>query len=96
MTHNNKRIKADKGEVEIEVSAFIVYDYEKVWEKAAFLKNYKQFIIDKVKKGKSVYFEAMLGEESDRFRDAIKEYLQLPVYIPTKELGEFWQKKLPD
>ncbi len=96
VTHQNKRIKADKGEVEVEIAAYIVYDYEKAWEKATFLKPYAKFITDRLQKKKSVEFETKLGEESDRFRDAIKEYLQLPTYIPTKELGEFWQKKLPE
>ncbi|MBI2564530.1 hypothetical protein HYV79_00880 [Candidatus Woesearchaeota archaeon] len=92
----NKKIRADQGEVEINVAANLIIDYEKAWEKHPWLKNFKNWIIYKYLKSKLDSKTAELFEDASRLQEAIKTYLQIQTYLPKKEFGEFYEKRLPE
>ncbi|MEK6857711.1 MAG: hypothetical protein AABX39_03945 [Nanoarchaeota archaeon] len=93
VTQQNKRFKADKGEVEISVIGNLIIDPETAWESHPILKSYKQFILYRLLKKKLEGHQAQAVKDTERFLDAVKTYLQLPTYLKEKELGEFWAKK---
>lgn len=95
ITHKGKKLKMDKGEVEVQVAAYLIIDYEKVWESHKWLKHYKKFILNKLMKNKQEYYKNKLTGEMESFQDAMKEYLQLPKYGGV-EFYEFYEKKLPE
>lgn len=96
VAQQNKRFKADKGEVEVNVVGNLMIDYESAWEKHPILKKYKNFILYRLIKKKLEMHQLQVDKESKRFVDAIKTYLQLPTYMKEKEFGEFWAKKAPE
>lgn len=96
VTQQNKRFKADKGEIEISVVGNFITDPETAWESHPVLKTYKTFILNRILKKKFDFHAAQVSKETEKFLDAVKTYLQLPTYLKEKELGEFWAKKTPE
>lgn len=94
--HKGAKLKADKGEVEVAVVANLILDYEKAWAKHPWLKNYKEFIINKLLRSKFGLHKKTLFTDAMRFQEAIKTYLKIETYLEAKEFEEFHPKRPPE
>ncbi|MBD3303634.1 hypothetical protein GF343_00665 [Candidatus Woesearchaeota archaeon] len=93
----NKKVKANKGEVEVQVAANLIYDASGEWKKSALLKPFRNFYFKRFLSKKKDMIEKELYNEAYEFRDAINYYLQLETYLPSKMAGfEFWPKRTPE
>jgi len=88
-----KKIKANKGELEIAVSVTLAIDPDRDWEKNAFLKPLKHILIHRMlvsridtQKLKCV----ILGGD---IQTVIKSYLKIPTYGAEPEGRAFWAKR---
>lgn len=88
-----KKVKADKGELEIELIGYLLTDPEKKVKDHWFGKHFSDFIFGVFWKGKAKQNERQLQGELGRFQEAIKSYLKLETYLPERELPEVWQKR---
>jgi len=74
---DNIKIKANKGRIEIKVTAFLEKDYENRWEKTSFLKFlrgvYDRFVIY----GRIENYEDKIAEELDELTSQTKAFLAL-------------------
>jgi len=93
----NKKIKANKGEVEVEVVANLVYDVSGEWSKSSLLKPFRKWYFKKVVSKEKDMLEKKFYNEAFEFRDAITNYLKVETFLPTKMAGmEFWPKRTPE
>lgn len=92
---SGKKYKAQQGEVEVQVSANLVKDPEKILEKSA-LKDIKKMLYSRLWKQQFDMLEKQLYREAMEFRDAINTYLMIETYLPTKEWPEHWPKRIPE
>ncbi|MEM4239609.1 MAG: hypothetical protein QXM31_00400 [Candidatus Woesearchaeota archaeon] len=90
-----KKYKAQQGEVEISVVANLVKDPEKMLEKGAF-KDIKKLLFNRLWKQQFDMLEKELYNEAMQFRDALNTYLTIETFLPTKEVPEFWPKRVPE
>ena len=90
-----KKYKAQQGEAEVNVSANLVRDPDKIMEKSAF-KDLKKLLYGRMWKQQFDMLEKELYREAMQFRDAINTFLTIETYLPTKELPEFWPKRIPE
>ena len=74
---DNIKVKANKGRIEIKITAFLEKDYENKWETSSFLKFlrgvYDRFII----KGRIENYEDKVAEELDELVAQTKAFLAL-------------------
>lgn len=86
---NGQKIKTNKGECELKISAFIEKLYEKDFEKSTFLKPFKKLFTRRVynsivdEKKKELYQEIYI------FQNFIKQWLKLKRYLPYEEVKVF-------
>lgn len=93
----NKKIKANKGEVEVEVVANLIFDASGEWSKNSLLKPFRNIYYKKIISKEKSQMEKMFYNEAFDFRDAISNYLKLETFLPTKIAGlEFWPKRTPE
>lgn len=93
----NKKIKAHKGEVEVMVSANMIFDASGEWRKDSFLKPFRSFYFKRFLSKKKDFLEKEFYNEAFEFRDAVNAYLKLETYLPSKLAGmEFWPKRTPE
>ena len=89
-----KKIKANKGEVEVQVAANLVIDVEKTWKQNVFLKPFRKWFFDRVHSKKRDMMKSKLYAEAFEFRDVINNYLELETFLPVKGAkSEFWPKR---
>lgn len=93
---DNKKIKADKGEVEVQVRANLVLNWAKMIKKNSLLKPFKNiiyrfFLHDTRKRLEREFYESVYG-----FREALANFFKLPHFESKKGGIEFWPKKLPE
>jgi len=88
---NNKKVKADKCELDIACALHIVVNYEK-YTKGTFLQKYRNLIIDKLYHKKIDYHKREAYREGRRLQEAIKEYLKLHKYGHAVEFEGLWNK----
>ncbi len=85
-----KKVKAQKGELEVQIVASLVEDpkgkFRKPW-----LKPFEFFIYKKLLRRQKEYHEDNLKEEATRFQESIKTYLKLETYLPEREHADFWR-----
>lgn len=90
----NKKIKANKGEVEVQASANLVLDASGDWSKNALLKPFKKFYFSRVIAKKRDMLKKKLYDDAFELRDVINNYLQLETFIPVRGAkAEFWPKR---
>lgn len=91
---DGKKIKADKGEIEIKSSVYLVFAYDQAWKNHPLWRKHKEWIKTTLLKNKFNFHKAQITEESRRFQEAIKTYLRMPLHLtPLTELAELWEKK---
>ncbi|MBW2978865.1 hypothetical protein KY304_02015 [Candidatus Woesearchaeota archaeon] len=93
---DNKKIKADSGEVEIQVRANLVLDWAKKIKKNSLLKPfrnvvYRYFLHDTRKRLEDELYKNAYG-----FREALNNFFKIPHFEAKKGGLEFWPKKLPE
>lgn len=86
-----KKIKMNKGEVEFQVAANLVWDASKEWEKSAWLKPFKQVFLKRVVREKREELKTKLYDEAYRYQGILKSYMQLDNYLKEPEGGAFWR-----
>jgi hypothetical protein len=92
----DKKVKADNGEVEIQVKANLVMDWAKRIKKSPLFRAFKEpikriFLLKTQKR-----LEAELYRESYAFRDAVNNFFKIENFEVRKGGLEFWPKKLPE
>lgn len=90
--HKGKKIRTNKGEFEIIVNAYLVFDYSQ-WKKSPLLKMFKTLFQKRTMRKKIEKWTDDLKLDAHRLREAVNTYLKLQQYYPEKETGEFWVKK---
>lgn len=87
----NKKLKMNKGEVEFQVVANLLWDASKEWEKSAWLKPFKKLYLKRVVREKREELKNKLYDEAYRFQGMLKSYLQLENYLKEPESKAFWR-----
>ncbi len=88
-----KKVKADRGEVEIEIVGYMVLDPKKKVKSHWLGQHFYDFIFTVLLKGKAKMNERGLQGDLARFQEAIKSYLKLETYLPERELSSIYQKR---
>lgn len=93
---DNKKITADKGEIEITVKTNLVMDWAKKIKKNSLLRPlrepiYRLFLHDTRKR-----LETELYDQSYDFRESLANFFKIPHFEAKKGGIEFWPRKLPE
>jgi len=84
--HQGKKIKVDKGELEIEFRPKIVRSpVAQKWDKHWFLKHFKDLYENRIISQDLDKLEKELWRDCYRFQGVVKSYLNLRNFIPTPE-----------
>ena len=83
----NKKFKANKGEVEVVVAANLIMDASGDWSKNTLLKPFRSLYFKRALAKKKDMLEKELYKDAFDFRDIITDYFKLKSYIPTKIAG---------
>lgn len=94
--HKGKKLVMDKGEIEIQCRGNLVMDPEGKWEKNAFLKPFKKFIIYKFLKKRYDRHRFEVYKHVEELQEVIKNYLQIPSHMKDIPFSEFWEKRFPE
>lgn len=86
-----KKLKMNKGEVEFQVVANLVWDASREWEKSAWLKPFKKVYLKRFVNQKREELKTKLYDEAYRFQGMLKSYMRLENYLKEREGGEFWR-----
>lgn len=86
---NNKKIKADKCELDIQGTLALKIDYAK-YTRGTFLQSYRDLFIDKIMRKTIDYHKREVTREKERLQEAIKEYLKMHKYKETLEFEGLW------
>ncbi|MEK6899867.1 MAG: hypothetical protein AABX05_01965, partial [Nanoarchaeota archaeon] len=90
---DGKKIKADKGELEVTIRAFIEKNYEEEFAKHGLLKNVLNIFSQRI------YRKALEQRRLDLYREAyvlqtyIKQWFRLKTYHPYEETENFFPSK---
>ncbi|MAG08570.1 hypothetical protein CMO89_03790 [Candidatus Woesearchaeota archaeon] len=92
--HQGQKFDTNWGEVEIIVESRLEMDWQHEcgtgWRDHPFLKNFNELFHKRIFKKELESFKLELYRYSYRFQEAIKTYLQRPVYLPEGEKGTLW------
>jgi hypothetical protein len=92
---DNKKVKGNMGEVEVNVAAYLIMDAEKKWKEKPLLKPFRNFYFNRVIRGKRDLLIKKLYIDAFNFRDAINNYLRLETFIPVRGAkAEFWPRRV--
>lgn len=80
-----KKLKVDKGEVEMKIRSYIDLTGYKVWKKHWFLKHFWNMYIKRIKWQELLKIKLALYRETYELQDAMKRYFQLKRFLPTFE-----------
>lgn len=89
---NGKKVKAQKGQLEVYARAGVVFDYGQKMGNTSILGKQKTFLMKKWWQKQYKKYTGLLLEDGTKFQDAMKEYLKLPKYL-TEEEAAFWKEK---
>ncbi|MEM4263925.1 MAG: hypothetical protein QW666_03480 [Candidatus Woesearchaeota archaeon] len=91
---DNKKVKGNMGEVEVNVAANLIVDVEKKWAKNPLLKPFRNYYFKRFLSQKRDFFAKQLYTEAFAFRDVINNYLKLETFIPVRGAKvEFWPRR---
>ena len=95
MVANGKKIKTNKGEVTVYITAKMAIDPDEKWKKGTFTqsKYLQKFFIDRVYKQKIEEMEDGLVKDTARLLGAVKQYFQLESWLPEYTGEHFHPKK---
>jgi len=91
---DGKKFKTNWGEIEIIIDSWVITDYESGWANHLFLKHISDVFRSRLFKKKIVSLRDQLYRETYRFREAIKDYLEVRMDLPESESqGNFFPRK---
>ncbi|MBI4151238.1 hypothetical protein HY492_03870 [Candidatus Woesearchaeota archaeon] len=90
---NGKKMKADKGEVEVAIKGYLIEDPDGKVKKHWLGQHFSDFIFKVFLKKVRRNHEIALYFDAQRFQEAVKNYLKLDTYLPEKEAQEFFPKR---
>ncbi|HII72504.1 TPA: hypothetical protein HA265_07145, partial [Candidatus Woesearchaeota archaeon] len=84
IVHEGNKVKTDKGECEVFVTAYMEIDPSKGWDTNILLKNeyLRNFFLNRIYKAKIEEAEDNLIKDTSRLLGAVKQYFQLESFIP--------------
>ena len=83
--HHGKKMKVQKGEIELFIRPKLELDYANEWGDHWFLKHFKKLYIDRIMSQEVAKREKELWREAYRFQGKIKKFLNLRIFIPVPE-----------
>lgn len=86
--HMGKKMKINKGEMEVMIRPRVEVDYRGEWEKHWLLKHYQDFYLRRVLKQELEKRQKDIWREAYRFQGKIKNFLGMRTFIPIPE--PFW------
>lgn len=90
LVHEGRKIRAFQGEVRIQISAKIVWDYNGEWRKHWFLRNIEAFFRRRMYKQELESSRKQLYREVYRFYSMMKKYLEIKTFV--SEFDTFHEK----
>ncbi len=90
---NGKKLKADKGEVEVVIKGYLLEDPDGKVKKHWLGQHFSDFIFKVFLKHVRRNHEIALYTDVQRFQEAVKTYMKLDTYLPEKETQEFFPKR---
>ena len=84
-----RKVKANKGGVDIAIEAKLHVDYLALWANHPFLAMFKQVFEKKLYKAEIDRMKGELFGEMTDFQARIKQYLELKQFVPTAEIRGF-------
>ncbi len=91
--HENRKLKANIGELKFDVSAKLVVDPKGEWNKNAFVKHFQELWKKRIYKDKISKHKEELREEAEALLDAAKKYLDLKGFLLEQEQEPFYESK---
>jgi hypothetical protein len=76
IVHQGKKVKAHKGEIEVLISAWVIFDPKDTFGKSGFLKRYFKTFTDKIYRDQLEAKKAELTKDINELQAAIKQYLE--------------------
>jgi len=80
--YKGKKLKADKGEVEMKVWSFIELDYEKKWREHPILKNFYDIYVKRILWSELLRQKLLLYRETYEMQNWMKNFLQMKLFLP--------------
>ncbi len=84
-----RKVKANKGGVDITIDAKMQIDYMAVWANHPFLALFKQWFEKKIYKAEINRMKGDLFNEMTEFQARIKQYLELKQFLPAIDIRGF-------
>ena len=88
-----EKFKANYGEPEIKVRAYILVDPKGTWQKKIILKDMYDVFTKRVWKAELQSQRIQLYREAYRLQEAIKTYMKLQLYLPEPEMAKWYPRK---
>ena len=85
IVHQGKKMKVQKGELEIFFRARIISDMDLKWSKHPLLKHFKPFYENRINLAHIEKREKELWRDVYRIQNKVKSYLNLRTFMPTAE-----------
>lgn len=85
VVHQGKKMKIQKGEIEMFFRAWIEADYRHLWEKHWLLKHLQDIYERRIMIQELDKREKELWREAYRLQNRVKRYLNMRIFIPTPE-----------
>lgn len=83
--HQGKKIKVQKGELEIMFHGWVQTDYKDKWKNHPLLKNFQDIYEGRIISQELEKHEKQLWREIYRLTGVVKRYLDMRVFMPTPE-----------
>jgi len=82
--HEGTKVKTNKGEIEVFITAWMVLDADDKWDKNFFLKSkmIQNFFLNRIYKSQIEQAEDELIRDCSRLLGAVKQYFQLESWLP--------------
>ena len=87
----DKTIKAQKGELNFFINAWVELDYGNEWDNSPILKFFTEFFKKRVWKKEMEMHKKLLYQEVYKFQGVMKQYFDMYQFMPEKNL--FWVQK---
>jgi len=88
-----KKVKAQTGDIDMWIRAWLVVDPNHEWDANPFLKPFKNLYFRKLKKKTFEMHKNLLYREVYEFSDALKNYLKVRPYFEEGEARKFYSTK---
>jgi len=92
IVYRGQKVKADRGEFELDCTAALVFDKDAAWAKSMF-KPVKEWMIKRVLEKQRLMHMNNIYNDTYRLRALVTNYLKLETFLPEKEAGEFYLQR---